>query len=142
MNNALAMRASQKQRVFRSPTKMSATLRLILIVFLSALLVACGRTTDLNIEVEWFAAPAAERQTLIIRSGERQPLIIKRVVLNGEFTVDKSMIGFQVEKFRPVKLTIGEAASYAVDYSKRILYADIETDRGTCRYEFNKVESL
>jgi hypothetical protein len=51
------------------------------------------------------------------------------------------MNGFKVERFREVTLTIGESAAYAVTYSKRILYADIITDRGATRYEFNKVES-
>jgi hypothetical protein len=48
---------------------------------------------------------------------------------------------FQVEKSRELTLTIGESATYAVTYPKRILYADIITDRGTTRYELTQVES-
>ncbi|MEY2565024.1 MAG: hypothetical protein QOH88_3217 [Verrucomicrobiota bacterium] len=140
MKNALATSAPQKRQV-PAHIAVSAAFRLLAIVLVSTLLLACGRTTKLNLEAEWFAAPGAQKQMLTIRSREQQPFTIRRIVINGEFTVQE-MSGFQVERFRETTLTIGEAAAYSLDYSKRILYADIQTDRGTCRYEFNSVESL
>jgi predicted Fe-S protein YdhL (DUF1289 family) len=116
--------------------------RFAAILLFFALCAGCGRTTNLDLEVEWLAAPAAEKQMLIVRSHEQKPLRIKRVVVNGEMTVQELMSGFfQVEKFRELTLTIGESATYAVTYPKRILYADIITDRGTTRYELTQVES-
>jgi hypothetical protein len=140
MKNALATSAPQKRAV-PAHIAVPAAFRLLAIVLVSTLLLACGRTTKLDLEAEWFAAPGAQKQMLTIRSREQQPLTIRRIVINGEFTVQE-MSGFQVERFRETTLTIGEAAAYSLDYSKRILYADIQTDRGTCRYEFNRVESL
>jgi len=110
----------------------------ILLVF--ALFAGCGGRTNVDLEAEWLAAPGAERQFLTIRSHEQRPLVIKRIVVNGEVTVQEILSGLQSEHFREITLTIGEATTYIVGYSKRILYADIVTDRGTCRYEFNKVE--
>jgi hypothetical protein len=140
MKNVLATSAPQKRSV-PAHIAVSATFRLLVIVLVSTLLLACGRTTKLDLEAEWFATPGAQKQMLTIRSREQQPFTIRSIVINGEFTVQE-MSGFQVEKFRETTLTIGEAAAYSLDYSKRILYADIQTDRGTCRYEFNSVESL
>jgi len=145
MNNALAARARQERQIPALPAAhvaISVAFRFVAAVLVSTLFLACGRTTKLDIEVQWFATPGAQRQMLTVRSREQQPLRITRIVINGEFTVQESMNGFQVEKFKETTLTIGEAAAYALDYSKRILYADIETDRGTCRYDFNQVESL
>jgi hypothetical protein len=140
MKNALATSAPQKRPV-PAHIAVPAAFRLLAIVLVSTLLQACGRTTKLDLEAEWFAAPGAQKQVLTIRSREQQPFTIRRIVINGEFTVQE-MSGFQVERFRETTLTIGEAAAYSLDYSKRILYADIQTDRGTCRYEFNSVEPL
>lgn len=114
--------------------------RFAAIALLSAFLVACGSRTNVDLEVEWLAAPGADRQFLTIRSHEQKPVIIKRVVVNGEVTVQEILTGLQSEHFRAITLTIGEAATYIVDYNKRILYADIITDRGSTRYELNKVE--
>jgi hypothetical protein len=144
MKNALAIRQPQKQQIPELPAAHRAILvafRFVVIVLISTLLLACERTTKLNLEAEWFATPGAQKQMLTVRSREQKPLTIRRIVINGEFTVQE-MSGFQVEKFRETTLTIGEAAAYSLDYSKRILYADIETDRGVCRYEFTQVESL
>jgi hypothetical protein len=116
--------------------------RFVAILLVFALFAGCGRTTNLDLEVEWLAAPGAEKQMLTVRSHEQKPLCIKRVVINGEVTVQELMSGFfQVEKFRELTLTIGESATYAVTYPKRILYADIITDRGATRYELTQVES-
>lgn len=143
MNNVLTIRGPQKQQIPdlpASPIAISGVFRLLAIVLMPTLFLACGRTTKLDLDAEWFAVPGAERQMLTVRSREQQPLTIRRIIINGEFLVQE-MSGFQVEKFKQVTLTIGEAAGYSVNYPKRILYADIETDRGTCRYEF-QVESL
>jgi hypothetical protein len=144
MNNALAVRGSQARRIpsaLAAHIAVSVVFRFFAILLLSTLLPACERTTKLNLEAEWFAAPGAQKQMLTVRSREQKPLTIRRIIVNGEFTVQE-MSGFQVEKFRETTLTIGEAAAYSLDYCKRILYADIETDRGVCRYEFTQVESL
>jgi hypothetical protein len=145
MNNALATCTLQKLKI---PAVISAhfaltsfAFRFAAIMLLFAFLVACGRTTHLNIEAEWLSAPGAEKQMLTVTSHEQRPLVIRRVVVNGEATVQELMSGFfQVEKFREVTLTIGESATYAVTYPKRILYADIITDHGATRYEFTQVE--
>jgi hypothetical protein len=118
----------------------SFAFRFAAIALLSAFFVACGSRTTVDLEAEWLAAPGAERQFLTIRSHEQKPLVIKRITVNGEVTVREILTGLQSEHFREITLTIGEGATYIVDYSKRILYADIITDRGTARYEFNKVE--
>ena len=144
MNNALPVRGSQARRIpsaLAAHIAVSVVFRFFAIILLSTCLAACGRTTNLDIEAEWFSAPGAEKQMLTVRSREQKPLTIRRIVINGEFTVQE-MSGFQVEKFRETTLTIGEAAAYSLDYSKRILYVDIETDRGVCRYGFTQVESL
>jgi hypothetical protein len=107
----------------------------------SVFLIACGSRTNLDLEAEWLAAPGAEKQMLTIRSHEQRPLVIKRIVVNGEVTVQEIMTGFQSENFKEMTITIGEVVTYAVTYPKRILYVDIITDRGATRYEFNKVES-
>ncbi|HEV2806326.1 MAG TPA: hypothetical protein VGW57_15490 [Chthoniobacterales bacterium] len=119
---------------------MSFGFRFAAILLVFALFAGCGRTTNLDLEVEWLAAPGAEKQMLTIRSHEQRPLVIKRITVNGEVTVQEILNGLQSEHFRETTLTIGEATTYIVDYSKRILYADIITDRGTTRYEFNQVE--
>lgn len=118
----------------------SFAFRFAAIALLSAFFVGCGSRTNVDLEAEWLAAPGAERQFLTIRSHEQKPVVVKRVVVNGEFTVQEILTGLQSEHFREITLTIGEGATYIVDYSKRILYADIITDRGRTRYEF-KVES-
>lgn len=144
MNNALAVLGSQARRIpsaLAAHIAVSVVFRLFAIILLSTCLAACGRTTKLNLEAEWFATPGAQKQMLIVRSREQKPLTIRRILINGEFTVQE-MSGFQVEKFRETRLTIGEAAAYSLDYSKRILHVDIETDRGVSRYEFTQVESL
>jgi hypothetical protein len=118
----------------------SFAFRFAAIALLSAFFVACGSRTNVDLEAEWLAAPGAERQFLTIRSHEQKPLVIKRVVVNGEVTVQEILTGLQSEHFREITLTIGSATTYIVDYSKRILYADIYSDRGVTRYEFNTVE--
>jgi hypothetical protein len=144
MKNALAVRGSQARRIpsaLAAQIAVSVVFRFFAVILLSTCLAACGRTTNLDLEAEWFAAPGAQKQMLTVRSREQKPLTIRRIVINGEFTVQE-MSGFQVEKFKQITLTIGEAAGYSFNYPKRILYADIQTDRGTCRYEFQHVESL
>ena len=141
MNNALAPQRKTSEALSAHIAPASLAIRFAVIMLVITFLVACGRTTNLNIEAEWLAAPGAEKQMLTVRSDEQRPLVIKRITVNGEVTVQEIMNGFQVENFREVTLTIGESAAYAVTYPKRILYVDIVTDRGTCRYEFNKVES-
>jgi hypothetical protein len=140
MNNALATQRKTPEVISAYFAATSLVLRFVAITLAFAVLAACERTTNLNIEAEWLAAPGAEKQMLTIRSREQRPLVIRRIVINGEVTVQEIMNGFQVENFREITLTIGESAAYAVTYSKRILYADIITDRGATRYEFTQVE--
>ncbi|MEY2564974.1 MAG: hypothetical protein QOH88_3167 [Verrucomicrobiota bacterium] len=144
MNNVLTTRTSQKRRPPEAVAHFPLTsfgFRFAAILLLFALVAGCGSRTNVNLEAQWLGAPGAERQFLTIRSHEQKPLVIKRIVVNGEFTVQEILTGLQSEHFREITLTIGEATTYIVDYSKRILYADIITDRGASRYEFNKVES-
>ena len=46
------------------------------------------------------SAPGAERQFLTIRSHEQKPLVIKRITVNGEVTVQEILTGLQSEHFR------------------------------------------
>jgi hypothetical protein len=144
MNNALAT-CTQKRRIPEAIaahfTLTSLAFHFAAIMLVSAFLIGCGGRTTVDLEAEWLAASGAERQFLTIRSHEQRPLVIKRIVVNGEVTVQEILTDLQSEHFKEVTLTIGEATTYIVEYPKRILYADIVTDRGTCRYEFNKVEA-
>lgn len=61
MNNALNTRTPQKPKT-REATSVHFALtpfpfRFAAIVLLAAFLTGCGRTTNLNIEAEWLAAP-------------------------------------------------------------------------------------
>ena len=144
MNDALITPTPPKRRIPEGVVYfplISFGFRFAAILLLFAFFAGCTSRTNADLEAEWVAAPGAERQFLTIRSHEQNPLVIKRVVVNGEFTVREILTGLQGKHFREVTLTIGQATTYIVDYSKRILYADIITNRGATRYEFNKVES-
>jgi hypothetical protein len=110
----------------------------ILLVF--ALFAGCGRT-NLDLDAVCYKWSLAEHRTFVIQSRERRPLTIQKILLNGEYLIDRIDSDSGPQAFQAVTLESGESASYVVDYSKRIAYADIVTNRGTCRYEFNKVES-
>ena len=109
----------------------------MLLVF--ALFAGCGRT-NLDLDAVCYKWSFAEHRTFVIQSRERRPLTIQKILLNGEYLIDRIDSDAGAQAFRAVTLNPGDSASYVVDYTQRIAYADIVTDRGTCRYEFNKVE--
>jgi hypothetical protein len=106
----------------------------ILLAF--ALFAGCGRV-NLDLDTVCYKWPLAEHRTFVVQSRERRPLTIQKIVLNGEYLIERIDSGPQA--FQAVTLKTGESASYVVNYSKRIAYADIYSDRGLCRCEF-KVE--
>lgn len=121
-------------RACRRPLK-----SLALLVFAFSLLSACEQASP-KLDAEWTSHPFLRDQILTVRSGEQKPITIKRIVINGEFTVDKVSVAQVTQDFKERTLTIGEATNYSFEYPKRILYTDINTDRGTCRVEFEKVQ--
>jgi hypothetical protein len=102
-------------------------------------LAACGRV-NLDLDTVCYKWPLAEYRTFVIQSRERKPLTIEKIVLNGEYSIDRIDSDSGPQAFQAVTLKTGESASYVVNYSKPIAYADIYSDRGLCRCEF-KVES-
>jgi hypothetical protein len=110
----------------------------ILLVF--ALFAGCGRV-NLDLDTVCYKWPLAEYRTFVIQSRERKPLTIEKIVLNGEYLIDRIDSDSGPQAFQPIILKTGESASYVVNYSKPIAYADIYSDRGLCRCELNKVES-
>jgi hypothetical protein len=110
------------------------------IVLVFALFAGCGRV-NLDLDTVCYKWPVAEHRTFVIQSRERKPLTIEKIVLNGEYLIDRIDSDSGPQAFQPVTLKTGESASYVVNYSKRIAYADIYSDRGLCRCELNKVQS-
>jgi hypothetical protein len=141
MKNALLGAVAQKPVVPEAkpvqPSTRSVSFRCLLIVLVFGL-AACGRT-NLDLDTVCYKWPLAEHRTFVIQSRERKPVTIEKIVLNGEYSIDRIDSDSGPQAFKSVTLKTGESASYVVDYSKRLAYADIYSDRGLCRLEF-KVE--
>jgi hypothetical protein len=102
----------------------------ILLVF--ALFAGCSRT-HLDLDTVCFKWSFAEHRTFVVQSRERKPLTIQKIVLNGEYLIDRIDSDSGPQAFHAVTLNTGESASYVVNYSERVTYADIYSDRGICR---------
>jgi len=117
----------------RIPDAISARFaRYAAILLVSALFAGCGRV-NLDLDTVCYKWPLAEHRTFVIQSRERRPVTIQKIVLNGEYLIDKIDSDSGPQAFHAVTLKTGESASYVVNYSERVTYADIYSDRGLCR---------